>query len=109
MFKWFQQQLSDPKKREIGKIVGVSSLIAGLLFPKAALTLLAFLLAAGSLSIWRILPLSESAAGKILPYFGMANVSKTLRIRVPVYNIPNYCLKELNKIRLKEKRIKRHA
>jgi hypothetical protein len=106
ILKWFQQYLSDPKKKEAGKAIGVGSIIAGFLFPQVAISLLGFLLGAGFLCVYRLLPLMESIIGEEMPYFGFANVSRTLRIKIPYFDIANYSLKELQTIKLKEKKLK---
>jgi hypothetical protein len=105
IMKWFQEQLADSKKKEIAKALGIISIIAGLAVPGVAISLLGFLLVTGYLSIWRIFPLAESVMGKEMPYFGMANVLRTLRIRVPSFNIANSSLKDLITIKSKEKKL----
>jgi hypothetical protein len=77
--KWVKQQLSDPKRKELTKVIGIGSILAGLVFPQVALSLLGFLVITGALSVWRLLPLAESLKGKEMPYFGIASISETLR------------------------------
>lgn len=102
IFNYFQKLMSDSKKKRITQILGFGAGISLLLFPQ----FLVFLLLAGYFSIWRFIPIMESIRGEEMPYFGIATTSKTLKIKIPIFNLANYSLNQLTVIKLKERKLK---
>lgn len=106
IYKFLRQYLSDPKKLEAAKIISVIAAILGIIFVKQTISFLGFLTAMGLIVVSRLMPMFESLGGKEFPYFGIAHLSRELRISIPHFEITDYSPKELQEIRFKESKLK---